>query len=307
MDLLGELLRLGRVRGTVGARIDAGDDWGWWAADAGRAAFHAVTDGCAWISLPDGEVVQLLPGDVLLLPRGSAHALGSDPAAVRRTTTDRFDGYRDVEPGVVAIGTGPTRTQVLCAHYEHDATAVLPVLRELPEVIQVSARDAPTLDDTIRLLSRELRTPQLGTDVLLDHLVDVLLIQVLRAWISQAPEAVPVPWLRSLRDAVVRDALLALHAEPSRAWSVELLAAAVAVSPATLTRRFSNAISMTPAAYLTELRLARAAHELRETAAPLSEVAGLAGYTSVHAFSRAFRRKWGVAPGRFRASAGVPA
>jgi len=58
-----------------------------------------------------------------------------------------------------------------------------------------------------------------------------------------------------------------------------------------------------PAAYLTRWRMDVAARRLRDGDESLEQVAAAVGYTSVYAFSRAFRRARGVPPGRFRAAA----
>src|SRR5678816_2984075 len=50
------------------------------------------------------------------------------------------------------------------------------------------------------------------------------------------------------------------------------------------------------------LRLARAAHLLAESAAPVSEIAGRAGFETPQAFARAFRQHFGVAPSDARTS-----
>ena len=50
----------------------------------GGAAFHAVLTGTCWIRLQGAHAGQLLPGDVVLLPRGAKHALLSAPEAATR-------------------------------------------------------------------------------------------------------------------------------------------------------------------------------------------------------------------------------
>jgi mannose-6-phosphate isomerase-like protein (cupin superfamily) len=79
MDLLADVLAVGGVRGTVGARVEAGGTWGLsWQVLSG-AVFYAVTSGTAWLSLPGEEPRQLMPGDVVLLPYGTGHGLSSAP------------------------------------------------------------------------------------------------------------------------------------------------------------------------------------------------------------------------------------
>ncbi|WP_028064038.1 AraC family transcriptional regulator [Solirubrobacter soli] len=298
MDVLADVLSLARVHGTLGARIEAGARWGWWATGIRGAAFHAVTSGTAWLA-PRGQAPrQLLPGDVVLLPHGTEHAIGADEATVAATGPDNSSGYERAGGAVVRIGSGDTRTHILCAHYEHDPAISL--FAPLPDVIHIQG--AYELDDTVRLLGRELASPGLATGVVLDRLVDILLVQLLRAWLATAPVAVP-SWLGALRDPVVGDAVSLLHAAPDRDWTNAALARELAVSPATLGRRFATALGETPAAYLTRWRMDLAARRLRDTDDPLAAVARSVGYTSVYAFSRAFSRTRGLPPGRYRAAA----
>jgi AraC-like DNA-binding protein len=54
-----------------------------------------------------------------------------------------------------------------------------------------------------------------------------------------------------------------------------------------------------PLTYLTWWRLTISANLLRESEAPLSEVATRIGYTSEFAFANAFKRQYGTAPGKY--------
>jgi AraC-like DNA-binding protein len=72
------------------------------------------------------------------------------------------------------------------------------------------------------------------------------------------------------------------------------------VSRATLGRRFVEFVGESLSAYLTRWRLHLAARRLRTTDDSIGKIARSVGYTSEYAFSRAFARAWGAAPGRFR-------
>jgi AraC-like DNA-binding protein len=306
IDVLADMLTRAGVRGALGARIDAGADWGWWAAPSPTAAFHAVTSGVAYVALPGEDAPrQLAAGDVLLLPRGGEHVLGSDPAAVARTSATVHDEPEWAGTGVIRMGTGPARTHILCAHYEHDPAVATPVLALLPDVVHLRADHAAggALDDTVRLLARELADPQLATAVVLNSLVDILLVQLLRAWLDRTPEADVPSWLGALRDPVAAAAMSAIHGQPGRAWTTEALATEIAVSRATLARRFAATVGETPGAYLTRWRMDLAARALRDTDESLESIAQQVGYTSVYAFNRAFRRARALPPGRYRTTA----
>lgn len=303
MDVLADVLALAGVRGTAGARIEAGEDWGWWAAASpGAAAFHAVTAGTAWLGVPGRPPLRLMPGEIVLLPTGVEHVLASDAAALARTGPAACDDYERTDDGGVRIGSGSVGTRFLCAHYEHDPAVATPVLSLLPDLVHIRAQDDDRLQDTVRLLGRELAQPQLATEVVLNRLVDVLLVQLLRAWLTAQPEPPRGSWLGVLQDPMISTAVARLHGDPARQWTTARLASELAVSRATLSRRFPAVVGETPGTYLTRWRMDLAARELRDTDDSLEAIASSVGYTSVYAFSRAFRRARGQPPGRYRAT-----
>jgi transcriptional regulator GlxA family with amidase domain len=64
--------------------------------------------------------------------------------------------------------------------------------------------------------------------------------------------------------------------------------------------RFRAAVGQPPMAYLTELRLRRAAGYLSTTTKSVREIARLAGYGNEASFSKAFSRLFGRPPGQYR-------
>lgn len=302
MDLLADVLAVGGVRGTLGARIEAGRGWGIQLPDVHSAAFYAVTSGTAWLGLPGRPRVQLLPGDVVLLPIGVEHTLSGDqdtpagPCSHERAERARADG------DALEFGSGELTTRILGAYYDYDPAVSTQVMRMLPEVVHIRADTGATcLDDTVRMLARELAHPQIATAIVLDRLVDILLVQLLRVWLAGEPPEAEGTWLGVLRDPLISTAMAKLHQDPARAWTTEVLAAELAVSRATLARRFLAVSGETPGGYLTRWRMDLAAVRLRSSDDTLDSVARSVGYTSAYAFSRAFRRARGQAPGRFRA------
>lgn len=301
MDLLAQVLAVSGVRGTVGARVAAGETWGvWWTGISG-AAFHAVTAGVAWLGLPGQPPIKLMPGDVVLLPTGTEHSLTSDPDAVVRPCDHAAAERARADGGVLRFGAGEVQTHILCASYEHDPTVSIQILRSLPEIVHIRADyGASCLGDTVRLLARELAHPQIATEVVLNSLVDILLVQLLRVWLVSEPATAESSWLGVLGDPVISVALTKLHEDPARAWTTAALAAEVNVSRATLSRRFPAVVGQTPGGYLTRWRMDLAALRLRDTDDDLETIASAVGYTSVYAFSRAFSRARSQPPGRYR-------
>ena len=301
MDLLADVLAVSGVRGTLGARIEAGENWGLWWSGISGAAFHAVTAGVAWLGVPDQPPVKLMPGDVVLLPTGADHSLSSDPATVARPCDHVAASRARTDGRVLSFGTRPVQTHILSASYTHDPAVSVQVLTLLPDIVHLRAdHGGSCLSDTVRLLARELAHPQIATTVVLNRLVDVLLVQLLRVWLASHPVQEKRSWLGGLSDPVISQALTKLHQDPAREWTTATLAAETAVSRATLSRRFPEVVGQTPAAYLTQWRMDLAAQRLRDTDNDLETIACSVGYTSVYAFSRAFSRTRGEPPGRYR-------
>lgn len=304
MDLLADVLTVGGVRGAAGARIEATAPWGIaWRGIAG-AAFYAVTAGTAWLGLPGQPPRQLMPGDVVLLPNGTSHTMRSDPdAPVFPRDCSTAEAARSCG-SLLRMGSGEVQTHILGASYHYDPAVSTQVLTTLPELVHIRATNGGTcLDDTVRLLSRELAYPQLATELVLNRLVDILLVQLLRVWLAEKPAEAQETWLGVLADPLVSVALAKLHENPASPWTTELLATELATSRSTLTRRFRDVTGQSPGGYLTRWRMDLAAVRLRDTDDTLDTIARSVGYTSVYAFSRAFSRARGEAPGHYRHTA----
>jgi AraC-like DNA-binding protein len=308
VDVLAAVLEVAGVRGTIAATVNAAAPWGLTLDAIPAAAFHAIAEGAAWLRVHgsgDNSGIWLTPGDIILLPGGAAHTLASAPGA-RTQPWARLAATQALAPGgEISVGTGTAHTRILCASYQQDPAIALPLLTLLPDVVHIPASRAnPGLDTTLRLLAHELAQPQPGAAAVLNRLVDILLVQVLRIWLTTGVSSTgPASWLSALTDPVAGPALAMLHAQPGRPWTVDSLAAGIGVSSATLARRFTAKVGEPPAAYLTRWRMDLAAKRLRDTDDTVGVIARSLGYTSEYAFNRAFTRHRGTPPGRYRSQA----
>jgi AraC-like DNA-binding protein len=82
-------------------------------------------------------------------------------------------------------------------------------------------------------------------------------------------------------------------------WSADSLAREVSMSRSAVDR-FTTLIGMPPIRYLTLWRLQAAKLGLRESRKTMAQLAQEVGYGSEEAFSRAFKRKFGLSPARWR-------
>lgn len=306
MDPLADVLDLSRVSGAVMAQLVAHEPWGVDVDPLHGAVFHAVVCGSCWLRVGGRAPLHLMPGDVVLLPTNTPHSLASEVD----TKTIEFghlqkEGRRTAGGDVLIDGPG-ARTRLLCAAYDYDHDVAHPLMSQLPPVLHVPA-DAPggdgAVDATLRLLALELDGHPPGSRAAVGRLIDVMLVHVMRAWQRSQKAEEDGSWLVALRDPVVAGALARIHARPGEPWSVDSLAADVNVSRATLSRRFTELVDESPLAYLTRWRMDVAAQQLRDTDITIGAVADRVGYASEYAFSRAFKRHRGLAPGRYRRAA----
>jgi C4-dicarboxylate-specific signal transduction histidine kinase len=91
-----------------------------------------------------------------------------------------------------------------------------------------------------------------------------------------------------------------MHASPAHEWTVAELAAEARVSRSSLSALFRRLVGVSPMAYLARWRLLLAARILHDEGLSIREAADRVGYEADAAFSRAFKRQFGVAPSRYR-------
>ncbi|WP_033339764.1 AraC family transcriptional regulator [Catenuloplanes japonicus] len=162
---------------------------------------------------------------------------------------------------------------------------------------EADRRPGSPLPSVVALLdAHEAQAGGPGTDTVRPALLDLMLTHALTGWLASADRpATPDPAITTLLNMI--------DDSPQTRWTVRDLGRAAGLSRAALTRRFTAAVGRPPMAYLIGARLDRAARLLRETEAPLSSIARQVGYATEFSFAGAFRREYGVAPGRFRAAA----
>ncbi|MFJ9813924.1 AraC family transcriptional regulator [Streptomyces sp. NPDC101151] len=301
MDVVSDAIAAVRVGRPSSNRLRVSGRWCVRLSRYEGAGFHVVLGGSCRL-LPDGggEPVDLGPGDVVLLPHGASHVLGhraAEPAEARRAVP--FEEVRDTD--VRLPGDGP-EVELLCGKYRLDRSRAHPLMAELPQVVHLRNRVGahPGLRSAVDLLAGELTGPRPGSALAVPGLLDLLLIYLIRAWMTEAATGV---WPTALTDPVTTAALRALHAAPADPWTNDSLAAAAGVSRATLSRRFTSLVGRPPMAYLTWWRLTLAATRLRDSEVPLATVARECGYGSPYALSHAFSREFGTTPGRYREKA----
>jgi AraC-like DNA-binding protein len=267
------------------------------------AIYHLLVEGTCRARLPDdATVLELCAGDLLMVPHGDGHLLGSDlsrrPVPAEKLVQASSCGGL----ARIAHGGGGERTKFVCGYMACDSRLCRPLLGALPRILSVPLgrqTGAAWMLSTIQRAAEESRTPRAGTDAVLAKLSELLFVEAIRCHIATLP-ADQQGWLGGLRDPQLARALQLLHADPARAWTVDELGHRAGISRSALAERFTQAIGEPPMQYLTRWRLALAARQLRDGRDPIVRIAGDVGYESEAAFNRAFKREFGMPPGTWR-------
>ena len=131
------------------------------------------------------------------------------------------------------------------------------------------------------------------------RLLELLLIELLRE--RRRPAELAPSLLAGMCDPVVSRALMALHGDIARSWTLEALAKSCGRSRSAFNQRFGAALGMAPMTYLQSIRMAVAKEELRRRHRGVAEIALLVGFQSSSAFSAAFARNAGCSPTAYAA------
>ena len=91
-----------------------------------------------------------------------------------------------------------------------------------------------------------------------------------------------------------------LKQHPEHWWTVKELAEYCRLSPDQFRRNFQRYTGITPKQYIEDLKLRQAAQLLLASQIPVAEVAARFGYQDPFHFSRRFKLRIGVSPGRYR-------
>jgi AraC-like DNA-binding protein len=296
MDVLSDVIASVRTGRPHSSRTTWRAPWGCWFHASSAAGFHVMLAGSGWLIPQGGDPISLGVGDVVFAARGIAHGLADSPS----TPLAVFEPVvlNDITP---AEAEQDASAVLLCGAYGMHGARTHPLLDELPDIIHLPARlgHRAQLRGAIDLLAAEMESPGPGTDAVVSALLDTLLLFLLRAWYE---EHLATGWARALSDPAVGASVRAIHDDPARPWTVKELGATAGLSRAAFARRFTELVGRPPLGYLTWWRLTTAARLLTGGDAPLATIAKQVGYASEYAFANAFKREYGIAPGRYRSS-----
>ena len=259
------------------------------------------SDGCV-LRMRDGSSRELKTGDIAILcgfedavlaSEGDVEPIESEGLWLNRTRP-KFVVMRNGESG--------GRTVIICRSVHLDNAFVRRLFESLPPIIHAEpsiSTHAEWIKGTLKKISSEVSNLEQGSDVLVMHLADALVMEAVRTWVIRNPDMLNDGFATGM-DRRIAHAVDLMHREPDRDWSVESLAKATGMSRSAFAGRFTKMVGRPAMRYLAQLRMSLALGKLTDGGESISTVSSHFGYSSEAAFSRAFRRYLGVPPSTVR-------
>jgi AraC-like DNA-binding protein len=329
MDALSDVLRLLRLSGAVYLNADFIAPWSvvghvspaLCATFLPRAervvSYHLIVEGSCFAALADdpASAMRVDAGELLVVPQGEAHVMGSSLELVPVPAEEMVSRYLETSPGdVMRLSYGAKEshaengacTRIICGFLACDDMLPNPVLSSLPRLFKVDMRHDPQsawLESSLKFAAAEAAESRPGSATVLARLSELLFVEAVRRCIGAMP-ADRRGWLAGVGDRFVGKALAALHAQPAYGWTVDELARRVGLSRSAFAQRFTQLLGQAPMQYLGCWRLQVAAQDLLSGPNSIAAVAERVGYESEAAFNRAFKRQFGMPPASWRRSQG---
>lgn len=295
MDILTDILNTAGLNKRVLHQRSLYQPWSLTFPCPQSMGFHVITHGTAYLWQPkQKEPLVLHKGDIAFMSRGMEHHI----------TTHHNEKLIDKNALLPILPENNTSEEKLLTlvsgAYQLWNQPIHPLFQDFPEwkiIKGDSISYADSLQNCLQLISLELEKPSLGSENIINSLLDVMFNLILRRILETQTEK---PWSVTFKDPIMLKALNLMHHDPAIDWTVEQLAQEVGLSRSGFALKFKQALGDTPLNYLTTLRVFKATKLLQSTDYNLEKVANLIGYKDAFSFSKTFKRLIGMSPKAFR-------
>jgi len=293
LDPLSQIIGLLKPQTVEWRVIEAHDAWTIRFRPTNVVVFGQIIEGACHIEREDGIRFDLEPSDFMLMaapPNWSMAGCGGGAAVDFKAAID--------DPGLLLSPVRPTHvTRFIAGNFKFAptnrdliSTLMLPIVR-----VRGSEIPAARLGGLLASLGEEALADRPGRSLVLDHLLAVMLVEALRYRPADIGEG-GLGLLAGLADAKIGQALRIMHSDTQRPWTLAALAREVGMSRSAFASRFVQVVGVPPIEYLANWRMTLAKSALASSDIPMADIAELAGYQSVSAFSTAFKRETGYPP-----------
>ncbi len=233
--------------------------------------------------LIDGKTYQLFPGDIaVILP------------------TQSFGGTKEfLETGTIcwlnlSVEPAGKNNKIEFGNWSHLSDTEK---RTIEKILQLNTIPVlPRLKeagDVMLTIQAEITTQEIGFSTRVNHLLDYLLILIVRQLSKQNNSSRDFPQTFMKLEQALRENL-------SHQWTVEEMAAMVGLGTTAFSEKVKSYSGFTPLNYLINIRISEAIKFLKRDNVNLTDIALDVGFYSSQHFSTTFKKLTGYTPSQFR-------
>src|SRR5262249_26575309 len=201
MDALSEVLKAVKLDSAFFFNAEFSAPWCFQSPDSCRLApyinqssghvivYHLLIEGRAYGRLGD-ERLEILPGDVLILPHGDSHTVESGPC--RSAVNGESELQRIFSQGLrlSRAGGGGEVARFVCGYMVCEPSLSNVFLAGLPAMFKVNIRQSDSggwIENSIRYSVADPQASAAGTEAVLARLCETLFIETLRRYMTLLP------------------------------------------------------------------------------------------------------------------------
>ena len=267
------------------------------AADQSTTIHYVLTGSGSLIS-GSGEVIDLQPDQMVLIPEGLTQHIESRHSSGTAKTTSTLCSQPADNIEWLKSGTGDTDLLLACGRIQATLGQGVDVFNLLDQPIVESFEDSEFIRLAFESILREFCQPQLGTHAIAGSLMKQCLILMMRRLHEKNDWR--LPWLAVLDNPGLQSALSVMLKSPELNHRVDDLADLACMSRSSFSEHFTRALGQAPHEFISSYRLKRAAWLLATTSLPVKSIAAKVGYKSRSSFSRAFKTHYQQDPAGYR-------
>jgi AraC-like DNA-binding protein len=264
-------------------------------------AYHFVTAGTLLCRVGDGPPARAEAGDILLITRNEPHILASAIGGEVKVARELIEIPENGGLARVRWGGGGERAAMFCG-FLGTVGPMTPILECLPRLLKVSTPEGARRQWLISSLEYAAAEVREGSAPAIAKLAELLFAEAVQQYAADLSPG-ESGWFAALRDPAIGRVLALMHERYAEDWTADALAREAGMSRSAFAARFTELLGESPMRYCARWRMQVAANMLRDSQQNVSNVAYHVGFNAEAAFSRAFKREFGLPPAVWRKQA----
>ena len=167
MDALSTILEATRLRSVVYSKFPLAAPWGLDVVKDENSQFWRLVSGNCTLGSPDGRIIEMLEGDLVFVPHGSAHWIADKATSLRMPSPEFVKARR---AGIPVFNSNGAVTNLIGGHFEFDYQPLHPFLKDLPPIIHIRqyiTENQLLLKQVTQLMLKELNNERPCSSVML--------------------------------------------------------------------------------------------------------------------------------------------